>query len=395
MQLTKKQEEGLKIAVQRFRSGDRYTVISGYAGSGKSTLVRFIIEALNIDEDNVIYTSYTGKATQVLQKKGNKNTSTLHKLLYDFVPRADGSFFKKEKTFIAFPLVVVDECSMVPKAMVETLAKHQECHFLFLGDPEQLPPIDKDDINGLLDSPHVFLDEIMRQAVESEIIQLSMKVRHGEPLQLMKGKDVQIISKDELNTGMLMWADQILVATNAQRVAVNTQMRDLLGRGNMPEDGDKIICLRNYWDWSDENGNGVLINGTIGTIQDAYSSFIKIPYYICNQDQSMRVDTLVANFISDTHDNFGTLVMDKNLILTGVPSIDRATAFKMVKNKKCADPPMEFTYGYAITGHKAQGSEWNKVLVMEERFPFNKEEHRRWLYTCVTRASEKLVLVKA
>ena len=58
------------------------------------------------------------------------------------------------------------------------------------------------------------------------------------------------------------------------------------------------------------------------------------------------------------------------------------------------DPPFDFTYGYAITCHKAQGSEWQKLLVFEEKFPFDKEEHRRWLYTAITRASEKLVIVK-
>ena len=56
--------------------------------------------------------------------------------------------------------------------------------------------------------------------------------------------------------------------------------------------------------------------------------------------------------------------------------------------------PKEFTYAYAITTHKAQGSEWSKVLVMEESFPFDKQEHARWLYTACTRAAEKLVLVR-
>ena len=85
MELTQKQLEGLEIALKRFQEGEKYTVISGYAGTGKSTLVRFIIAALEqygIKEDDVVYTAFTGKATQVLQKKGNKNVSTLHKLLY-------------------------------------------------------------------------------------------------------------------------------------------------------------------------------------------------------------------------------------------------------------------------------------------------------------------------
>ena len=62
-------------------------------------------------------------------------------------------------------------------------------------------------------------------------------------------------------------------------------------------------------------------------------------------------------------------------------------------NNKCADPPFEFAYAYGITCHKAQGSEWGKVLVIEERFPFDKEEHARWAYTAATRASDKLVWV--
>ena len=99
----------------------------------------------------------------------------------------------------------------------------------------------------LLQSPHIFLDEVMRQASESEIIQLSMKIRNGEPLELFKGKEVQVISKEEVTTGHLLWADQILCATNLVRMDLNNQVRQLKGFGTEPEDGDKIICLRNYW----------------------------------------------------------------------------------------------------------------------------------------------------
>ena len=81
MQLTKKQAEGLLIAIDRYDAGKKFTVISGYAGSGKSTLVRFIIEALDVEEKDVCYCAFTGKAAEVLRKKGNKNVCTLHKLL--------------------------------------------------------------------------------------------------------------------------------------------------------------------------------------------------------------------------------------------------------------------------------------------------------------------------
>ena len=93
---------------------------------GKSTLVKFIISALpNIDPDqDVIYTSFTGKATQVLQKKGNKNVSTLHKLLFESIPKADGTFYRKPVEFIPYKIVVVDECSMVPKDLLQRLIKY-------------------------------------------------------------------------------------------------------------------------------------------------------------------------------------------------------------------------------------------------------------------------------
>ena len=95
-------------------------------GTGKSTLVKFIIAALpNIDPDkDVVYTSFTGKATQVLQKKGNKNVSTLHKLLFESIPNPDGTFFRRPVECIDYKVVVVDECSMVPKELLQHLYRH-------------------------------------------------------------------------------------------------------------------------------------------------------------------------------------------------------------------------------------------------------------------------------
>ena len=100
MELNKKQEEGLKIAVRRYTQGEKYTVIAGFAGTGKTTLVSFIIDALHVDEEDVAYVSFTGKAAEVLRKKGNPNAMTLHKLLYDSIPRATGGF----KNYLAYYL---------------------------------------------------------------------------------------------------------------------------------------------------------------------------------------------------------------------------------------------------------------------------------------------------
>ena len=394
MILTKRQEEGLRLAVSKYLNGDRFVVISGYAGTGKSTLVKFIIEALadyDVDPDiDVVYATYTGKAAQVLLSKGNKNVTTLHKLLYEHYPKPDGTFIRKRKISIEYSIVVVDEVSMAPRDIMELLFSHN-VFIIALGDPFQIPPVDKDQDNGLLNNPDIFLDEIMRQELESDIIRLSMKIRNYEPIEYKKGSDAIVMSKKDLNTGVLQWADQILVGTNATRVAINNQMRDLLGRGDKPEEGDKVICLRNYWETIATNGDP-LVNGTIGYISSPYETYHQIPRYV-NGGGTIKV--LNACFISDTDSNFNRLPMDEKQILTGDRCLDYKTIFRLSRSLRTAHlVPMEFTYGYAITGHKSQGSQWDKVLVIEERFPFEKEEHARWLYTCVTRASEKIVLVR-
>ena len=396
MELNEKQKNGLTLALQRYKNKEKYTVIAGYAGAGKSTLVRFIIEELKtygVKETDVCFACFTGKAAQVLLKKGNKNVITLHKLLYKSIPKESGGFVRIPNPSIPYKIVVVDEVSMAPKTLMDLLFKH-DVYVICLGDPFQLPPVDKKEDNHLLDAPHIFLDEIMRQAQESEIIQLSMAIRENRPIEAFQGKEVQILNKEELNTGMLTWADQILVATNATRVSINTQMRKLLNFGEKPQDGDKIICLRNYWDCFSDNEEP-LVNGTIGILKDSFLTKRYLPSIVKSTDGLSHINLIVGDFISDSGMYFHSLEMDKKMIDTGEFSLDWKTVYQLNRNPKTRDiPPLEFTYGYAITCHKAQGSEWDKVLVIEEKFPFDKIEHARWLYTAVTRSSEKLVLVR-
>ena len=337
------------------------------------------------------YAAFTGKAAEVLRKKGNKNVSTLHRLLYDHIPRPAGGFLRKPKPQLEYDIVVVDEVSMAPKTLMDLLLSHK-VYVICLGDPFQLPPIDKDEDNHLLDHPHIFLDEIMRQEAESEIIQLTLKIREQQPIDYMDGEEVKVINKDELNTGMLLWGDQILTATNAKRIAINNQMRGLLGKGPNPEDGDKVICLRNYWDDFSLKGDP-LVNGTIGTLTNSFQTWREIPRWI--RSDIKKFDILCADLIID-NDVYSNVEMDRKMILTGEKCCDWRLSYQLgkLKPKYGEIVPKEFTYGYAITCHKAQGSEWDKVLVLEESFPFAKEEHARWLYTACTKAEEKLVLLR-
>lgn len=357
-------------------------------------MVKFIINALDIDEDRVAYAAYTGKAAEVLRKKGNKNAITTHKLLYDSFPRQGGGFIRRPKLHLDYDVIVVDEISMLPKSMLELLLKYK-VFCIFLGDPFQLPVIDKNESHNLLDNPDIFLDEVMRQAAESEIIRLTMDIREGKTIEYSKGNETLIIPSRELVTGHLTWADQVICATNKKRVELNNQMRYLLGfSGELPQDGEKMICLRNYWEDISDDGESALVNGMTGVIHNPFEDFVIAPSYVKMRNHKM--ESVSCSFECDDGTYFDSVKMDKSMILTGEKCIDWRESYALGKLiPKIGDiVPREFTFGYAITCHKSQGSEYDKVTVIEENFPFDKTEHARWLYTACTRAAEKLVLVR-
>lgn len=231
----------------------------------------------------------------------------------------------------------------------------------------------------------------MRQAAESEIIRLSIDVREGRPIKPFQGKEVIVMPKKELTTGVLTWGDQVLCAMNKTRTKLNSQMRTFLGKGSEPESGDRIICLHNYDDVLSSKGE-ILVNGATGIIRNCYKNFVTIPKWI--KPPKPKVDTLEGEFIFDDGSTYGNLMMDYNEFVNGERGIDSVTLYKLGHNLKTKHLiPRDFTYGYAITVWKSQGSEWNKIVLLEEGFPFDKKEHQQYLYTGITRAKEKVVLV--
>lgn len=393
MELTKRQQEGLSLAIKKYKNKEKYVVISGYAGSGKSTLVRFIIEALGVNENEVAYATFTGKAAEVLRKKGNANSITLHKLLYENVANRDGTFSRFPKPLLEQKIIVVDEISMVPKDMIELLLKH-DVFCLFLGDPFQLPPLMADNDNGLLQNPDVFLDEIMRQAAESEIIQLTMKIRNNEPISYFKGKEVMVIPKEELLTGHLTWADMIICATNAQRWEINRQVRKILRYTDPIVEGEKVIVKRNYWNHLNAEGEP-LVNGSVGTIKNIINFNFRVSSSVKSMDSHL-ISAFKATFCPEVGNQYSSLWCDRDFLFKEVPSISPVAEYEIrhLPIYMQCPIPIRMTYGYAITCHSAQGSQWDNVLVIEENFPYDKEEHARWLYTACTRPASKLVLVR-
>lgn len=353
------------------------------AGTGKSTLVQFIIGELGLNDEDVAYCAYTGRAAQVLRNKNCPNAMTTHRLLFYSKEKADGTFVHKPRHYLEsnYKLIVCDEISMLPNSFFILMLSHG-VHIIGLGDPAQLPPVsdDKNEEHHLLDNPHIFLTEIMRQAEDNEIIRLSMDVRNGKALEYNKGKDVWIINKKQLTDNMILGADTILCGTNSTRQIINGQYRTKLYGKDVPPypiNNDKIVCLKNNYDY--DNGIGdVLVNGHVGFIKN-----------IKTQDTKLYKPELRADFEPIEGGIFVNIPIDYKLITYGEPTINKDNFWKYKHEIK----PCQFDYGYALTTWRAQGSEYDKVVVMVENFPYEKDMRQRFLYTSITRAAKKLVMV--
>lgn len=341
-------------------------------GTGKSTLVQYIIKELKILDRYIAYVAYTGRAALILKNKGCPGATTAHRLLYHTTELPDGTFehtprLKPDKPL---KLIIVDEISMLEKSQWDILMKWG-IHVICLGDPFQLPPINED--NGVLQHPHIFLDEIMRQAKDSEIIRLSMDVREGKSLNYFKGQDVRVVPKDTISDRLLSTADIVLCGKNATRYFLNQRIRRVVWGdrySDEPINGDKIICLKNYWN------KGDLANGLIGTIDN-----------IDKRDDFFLKTKLLADFRTED-DAFYDLSMDYKLFTDGKPLVDKDNWKMYPKEIR----PLEFDYAYSITTWKAQGGEWDKVVIFVDKMPCDREMHLRYLYTSVTRAKGKLVV---
>lgn len=383
------------------------------AGSGKSTLVKFIISALNIPDERVAYVAYTGKAANVLKNKGCPNATTAHKLLYHARQTKSGNYvFTPKKTLDdPYDLIVVDEVSMLPQELWYQLLSHG-VYVLAMGDPGQLSP-PRDETNPVLDNPHIFLDEIVRQAQDSAIIRLSMHIRDGKDFRLFPtvSGEVRIIPRrylfEDENTTLLQ-ASQIICGTNAQRYELNNRVRALLGRGPTPEPEDKIIGLKNHWDDISDEGNA-LTNGAIGSIIPG-EHFIQTYPNLKKFADFRPTDILWADFITEDGDTFHSLPIDYSCLTTNNPSLTGAQEYqiggynnsidrKIEQYGYSANPkltiPYNFNYGYAITCWKAQGSEYPYVLSYDCGWLKKKDakEYTKYLYTAVTRAEKAIILV--
>ena len=343
-----------KRAPQLFR-------LFGYAGTGKTTLARQIAEDV---DGTVLFAAFTGKAALVLRARGCEGATTIHSLIY----RSRGNdeetpefVINRQSNASEASLIIIDECSMVDEELGRDLLSFGT-RVLVLGDPAQLPPVKG---GGFFTEaePDIMLTEVHRQARDNPIIALSMAVREGERLKRGTYGASRVIGRDEIDAEMVLSADQVLVGTNKTRKMYNGRIRNLMGyRDAMPAVGERLVCLRN------DKKKG-LLNGGLWSISELRTS---------------RRNLVTMN-VKPVDDPDGKTVKVSVLpeFFTGE---EESIPYLLRRNSD------EFVYGYALTVHKAQGSQWGNVMLFDESYAFR--EHRaRWLYTGLTRAAETITVV--
>jgi len=413
MQWTPQQDAAL-VAVRDWLNDPSSQVfrLFGYAGTGKTTMAKHLAADVR---GTTLFAAYTGKAAHVLQQRGCTGARTIHSLIYTSKDRAATRLKELEAELLALgaqmrmaapaglgdealgkwindqprildlrrrieeehrnaarpsfslnqesdvknaKLVVIDECSMVDATMGADLLSFGT-KVLVLGDPAQLPPV----MGGgyfTEAKPDIMLTDIQRQARDNPIIAMATRVRNHENLRLGDYGGSSVVER--VGSERALEVDQLLVGRNRTRHACNTRNRELLGRSNpLPEPGDRMVCLRN-------NSELGLLNGALWdcvSAEKVESTRLLLRVAAVDGNQELECEAHTHGFLG---------VEDK------LPFWERKEA-------------QEFAYGYALTVHKAQGSQWNDVILFDEAGAFG-ENRWRWLYTGLTRAAERVTVVR-
>lgn len=336
-----------------------YLTLQGNPGTGKTYIVSKIQEILGLSDDECVYVVRTGKAATVLQSKGVP-AITIHRLIYDLVDGKKLVFTRKPSLEKNYKLIIVDEFSTVDAKMMNDLLSYG-VPLIIVGDAHQLPPIGVE--TDYLSHPDFILTEILRQKKDSLIVKLAQGILRGKVPRYGQwgspGNSVRVVPRDALTFSDLQSVEQVICGTNETRATVNQLFRRQLHHFDyLPENGERVIITKNMWNYVVDGLP--IINGTTGVIQKPMD----------------KGDYLLALFRPDYTGEGKALRIDKNPFVGKSPKADRDLA-------TC-------DFGYCITVHKAQGSEYDSVLFIADKMP--ERINIRFLNTGITRARKDLVL---
>ncbi len=372
IELTFDQAQAVEASVAFFKAkGSTLLTLGGFAGTGKTTCIAHAVKAFGSQRPALAFCAFTGRASSVLRAKLETAgvmeigdyCGTIHGLIYEPVIKKGRIIRWKKVDSIEQEIIVVDEASMVNEKIYRDLASYG-VPILAVGDHGQLPPVEGS--FNLMQNPEIKLERIHRQAAGNPIIALSAAVRAGGRVDV--GRHGEWVSKTNDRKVLDRVPDLsdalILCGFNSTRTRLNSYVRKRLGFSQaVPTTGEKVICLKNNHDVGIYNGT----TGKIASIEPEGSHWFK-----------MKVKTDDVEF-------------DGKVLRHQFGEPKTLREYPGLEPKELGDL---FDWGYAMTVHKAQGSEGRRVVLFEERFPnMDDEGWRRWLYTGITRAQERLLII--
>ena len=407
MEFTQTQQEAIDEVLNWFHDDDSPQVfrLFGYAGTGKTTISNYI--AGNLENYKVLFGAFTGKAASVMRGMGCHGATTIHSLIYyvrqksklhlrelemeladleksleelsveedvkavksqiadiklaieneTAAVKSPGFTINPDSELQFADLFIVDEGSTINEKLAKDILSFKT-KVLVMGDPKQLPPV-YGEAFFMNVPPNVLLTEIHRQAKDNPIIQMATRIRNGQGLDIGTYGDSYVVKDRKDMKESLLSFDQIIVGTNKARHYINTKLRRAKGfTSPYPEVGDKLVCGRNNHDLGLLNGSIWMVDKVLST--DPYHCELEIT---STENQSLTVKAHSAKFVGGNIDHW---------------AIKEAEVFE---------------YGYAITAHKAQGSQWENVLIVFDGL-WSREQKEQWLYTAITRAIKRVVLCR-
>lgn len=383
-----------------FKSARQIYVLSGLAGTGKTTLLKHTVcDTLKLVPDvSAAFVTPTGKAATVLIRQGIPAT-TLHRLIYQTMTEERETeingklvtveklvFRRRESIDKAIKLIVLDEFSMVSDEVLSDIMRFG-VKMLVCGDNAQLPPVEG--MNSFLASPDFQLTTIVRQQEGNPIIKLARDAMEGKYIPCGNyGDRAFVLSarklKPEYRRRHFLKAEQIICGINKTRAKINDEVRGYRGFEGLPQAGEKLICTQNNWEqFIDEDMRYNMVNGIIGYVQD-----------VLYRGESMGFMTFRADFLNENCPE--AVPFDTGIFENGTYRYRHGDYFEKFDEEGNATGAFtlnRFEYGYCISCHKAQGSEFENAIVFDESYAF-KEDANRWLYTAITRAKNKLIILK-
>jgi len=363
MELSPQQKEASEKISAWLKAGqEQVFYLAGYAGTGKTTIAQILAKQA---KGKTVYAAYTGKAAVVMRKSGCYNANTIHSTIYEAKRNErTGKYvfrFNENGACADAGIIVIDECSMVGEKIGADLLRYGR-PVLVLGDPAQLPPIKS---GGFFTErePNMMLTEIHRQAEGNPIIHLATMVRNGQRPPINTYGQSAVIDSASITSQTIMSADQILVGRNKTRELYNNRIRELLEKPKgLPVPGDRLVCLKN------DHALGIF-NGGIYTVDSIAST------------GDPETIGLVVRSEDFPEADFVEAEVRKEFFLGGEKDIPWQDLMGL----------QQFTYGYALTVHKSQGSQWGNVVLFDQSSNF--KEWERHLYTGITRASDQITIV--